>query len=307
IPPLAALVRRALRIAPERQLPRFAPERFSGWLRKQARGAGPLSAGSMQAALQTNGNPAAQVVLYVDTWSEHHYPAIAQAAYTLLGAAGYDVIVPPYTCCGRTFLSKGLLGEAKLAAERVFEQLGAHAARGTPIVGLEPSCILSFRDEYRDLTRHPQRAALARVVVTFEEFVAANVDRFGDVLDRQGQRQAPLPGDCHQKALAGSAATHTALALGGYDVREIDSGCCGMAGSFGYEAEHDAISRAMAERALLPAVRAAPDAVVIAAGVSCRQQIGDLAGRAAIHPAEALAQRVRHEPLAAAVATNAQY
>jgi Fe-S oxidoreductase len=242
-------------------------------------------------------------VLYVDTWSEHHYPAIAQSAHAVLSAAGYYVIVPAYVCCGRTFLRKGMLREAKLAAERVFAQLGTHVAHGTPIVGLEPSCILSFRDEYLDLIKHPQRSALTRVAVTFEEFVAAHAERFSGVFDARGELPALLHGHCHQKALVGTSAAHAALTLGGYAVHEVDSGCCGMAGSFGYEAEHDTISRAMAERALIPAIRAAPDAVVIAAGVSCRQQIGDLAGRAAIHPAEALAQRLRPEPLAARLAS----
>jgi Fe-S oxidoreductase len=182
IPPVAALVSRALRIAPKRHLPRFASERFSGLIRKQARRAELVSsargAGGSRALLNGHGGTDSTVVLYVDTWSEHHYPAIAQAAHAVLSAAGYAVIVPAYACCGRTFLSKGMLTEAKLAAERVFAALGEHVARGTPIIGLEPSCILSFRDEYLDLTKHPQRAGLAQVAVTFEEFVAANAGRF---------------------------------------------------------------------------------------------------------------------------------
>jgi FAD/FMN-containing dehydrogenase/Fe-S oxidoreductase len=291
IPPVAVLVGRALRIAPNRHLPRFAPERFTGWVRQQARRADAVSSANTASGNKRH-NPDSTVVLYVDTWSEHHYPAIAQAAYAVLSAAGYQVIVPGYACCGRTFLSKGMLAEAKLASERVFELLGEYVARGTPIIGLEPSCILSFRDEYLDLTKHPLRAGLAQVAVTFEEFVAANAGRFAGVLDARAAGQAVLHGHCHQKALTNMSAAHTALGLGGYDVHEVDSGCCGMAGSFGYEAEHDSISRAMADRALLPALRAATDAVVVAAGVSCRQQIGDLAGRAAIHPAEALAQRL---------------
>ena len=308
IPPVAALVSRALRLAPKRHLPRFAAERFSGQLRKQAKRADRVSAsGNRRALLNGNGDSTLTVVLYVDTWSEHHYPAIAQAAYDVLSAAGYAVIVPEYACCGRTFLSKGMLTEAKLASERVFAQLGEHIARGTPIIGLEPSCILSFRDEYLDLTKHPQRAGLAQLAVTFEEFVAANADRFARVLDAQSSGQALLHGHCHQKALTNMSAVHTALALGGYDVREADSGCCGMAGSFGYEAEHDTVSRAMAERVLLPAVRAAADALVIAAGVSCRQQIGDLTGRVAIHPAEALAQRLRHAPAERLTTNEASY
>jgi Fe-S oxidoreductase len=276
VPPAAAVVRRLLRIAPKRRLPRFG-QRFSQ--RKQ----------SPQPIAPTS----EQVVLYVDTWAEHHYPAIAQAAYDVLSRAGYDVVVPTYACCGRTFLSKGMLSEAKLAAERVFEQLGAYAERGIPIIGLEPSCILTFRDEYPELTRHPRRSDLAHAAVTFEEFVAANSERFSAVVDPQAHASAVLHGHCHQKALSGTTAAHATLALAGYQVHEADSGCCGMAGSFGYEAEHDQVSRAMGMRALIPAVQAEPDAVVVAAGVSCRQQIGDLAGRSALHPAQVLAARLK--------------
>lgn len=282
VPPVTAITSRILRIAPQRHLPRFAP-RFSNRKQEQA----------WRRPDRVPAEAVPQVVLYVDTWSEHHYPAIAQAAYDVLSKAGYDVIVPSYACCGRTFLSKGMLPEAKLAAERVFEQLGAYAERGIPIVGLEPSCILTFRDEYLELTKHPRRADLAHVAVTFEEFVTANADRFSAVLEQRSAGKVLLHGHCHQKALAGTSSAHAALALAGYDVHEADSGCCGMAGSFGYEAEHASISRAMAQRALIPAVLAEPDAVVVAAGVSCRQQIGDLAERVALHPAEALARRLR--------------
>ena len=300
VPPMAAIVSRTLRIAPQRHLPRFA-QRFSHRNRQHIRRDSSVSPNGDGIPPVVNADAAPQVVLYLDTWSEHHYPAIAQAAHDVLSKAGYDVIVPPYACCGRTFLSKGMLSEAKLAAERVFEQLGAYAERGIPIVGLEPSCILTFRDEYLELTKHPRRADLAHVAVTFEEFVAANADGFSAVLDPQMTGRVLLHGHCHQKALAGTSASHVALTLAGYDVHEVDSGCCGMAGSFGYEAEHDSISRAMAQRALIPAVRAETDAVVVAAGVSCRQQISDLAQRIAIHPAEALARRLRPEPLVATV------
>src|SRR5215207_5463370 len=122
-----------------------------------------------------------------------------------------------------------MLTAAKLAAERVFEQLGEHVARGTPIIGLEPSCILSFRDEYLDLTKHPKRAALSQLAVTFEEFVAANAGRFAEVLDGQPSSKALLHAHCHQKALTNVSAIHTTLGLGGYDVCEVDSGCRGMA------------------------------------------------------------------------------
>ncbi|MFL5807832.1 MAG: FAD-binding and (Fe-S)-binding domain-containing protein [Roseiflexaceae bacterium] len=274
IKPLAGLATRTLNLAPGRHLPRFALTRFS---RR------PLDAGIEGDA----------VVLYADTWAEHHAPQVAQAAHDVLRAAGYRVIVPPYACCGRTLLSKGLLTDAKAAAERALDRLAPYAEQGLPIVGLEPSCILAFRDEYLALTQHPARERVAQAAVTFEEFVAANAARFQSLLEGAPRRPALLHGHCHQKAQVGTRPAHTALALAGYDVHEVDSGCCGMAGSFGYEAEHGAISRAMAERALLPAVHAASaDTVIVAAGTSCRQQIADLAGRAAIHPAEALARRL---------------
>jgi FAD/FMN-containing dehydrogenase/Fe-S oxidoreductase len=285
-PPFDALARRTLGIAPGRRLPRFATKRF----RAPDNGGG-------HGGLGGHGGPALRVVLYIDTWAAHHYPRIAEAAYAVLRAAGYEVLVPEYVCCGRTLLSKGLLREAKLAAERVFERLGAYAAEGLPVVGLEPSCILAFRDEYLTLTRHPQRDALAAAALTFEEFVARNAGRFRAVFEATAAATEKPPlllhGHCHQKAQIGTRPAHLALAAAGYVVREVDSGCCGMAGSFGYEAEHDAASRAMAERALLPAVRACPpETTIVAAGVSCRQQIADLAGRRALHPAEALAARL---------------
>jgi FAD/FMN-containing dehydrogenase/Fe-S oxidoreductase len=286
--PLAALARRPAGVAPERHLPRFAPERFSRWLARSSptralRGSGP-------------GHESQKVVLYVDTWAEHHYPGVARDAHRVLSAAGFEVIVPEYVCCGRTLISGGLLDEAKLQAERVFARLGEYLSAGLPIVGLEPSCILTFRDEYLALTRHPRRQDLARQALTFEEFVARHEQRVAAVLDVGAGGQALLHGHCHQKAQVGTSAAHAALRAGGYAVAEVDSGCCGMAGSFGYEAAHYAVSKAMAERALIPAVRAAhTDTTVVAAGMSCRQQIADFAGRAALHPAEALAAHLSAE------------
>jgi FAD/FMN-containing dehydrogenase/Fe-S oxidoreductase len=274
VKPLAGLVGRVLRLAPERHLPRFTLNRFSRRPR------------------DSNAEGDA-VVLYADTWAEHHAPQVAQAAHNVLRAAGYRVIVPPYACCGRTLLSKGLLTNARATAEHALDLLAPYAEQGLPIVGLEPSCILAFRDEYLALTQHTARERVAQAALTFEEFVAANAARFESVLRDTPRRPALLHGHCHQKAQVGTRPAHAALTLAGYDVQEVDSGCCGMAGSFGYEAEHTAISRAMAERALLPAVRAAStESVIVAAGTSCRQQIADLAGRAAIHPAEALAYRL---------------
>ncbi|MEN9936552.1 MAG: hypothetical protein RLZZ387_3131 [Chloroflexota bacterium] len=294
--PLASLVSRALGVTPGRRLPAFAAQTFTRWVKGMQRQRDGAGSGELQ--LSSFGVHPSAVVLYADTWAEHHEPGVARAAYAVLRAAGYEVIVPEYACCGRTLLSKGFLPEAKLAAERVFERLAPYIERGIPIVGLEPSCVLTFRDEYLTLTRHPRRAELSLLAVTFEEFVARNAERFGAAFAGAPPAEAPpaealLHGHCHQKAQVGTGPARAALALAGYQVREVDSGCCGMAGSFGYEAEHASVSRAMAERALLPAVRAAGgDTCVVAAGTSCRHQIADLDGRRALHPAEALARRL---------------
>ncbi len=275
VPELERVVGKMMGIAPQRHLPRFATTDRVG-LRDRA-GLSP-------------------VVLYIDTWARHHYPQIGQAAYDVLTAAGYNVIVPEYVCCGRTYLSEGLLNDARDNAEQVLRVLGGYAEAGTPIIGLEPSCILSFRDEYPALTQHPARHALAKVACTFEEFVARHADIFAKVIVPQPSGTALLHGHCHQKAQSGTRAAHKTLALAGYQVSEPDSGCCGMAGSFGYEADHYDVSKAMAERVLIPAIQAtAVDTLVVAAGVSCRQQIQDFAGRPALHPAEVLAKQLRKD------------
>ena len=277
VPELERLAGKMIGIAPQRHLPGFATGVSNG-----------------SEVSRVSDVSASSVVLYVDTWARHHYPHIAQAAHKVLIAAGYNVIVPDYVCCGRTFLSEGLLNDAREQADQVLGVLGGYASAGTPIIGLEPSCILSFRDEYPALTQHPARMALAKVACTFEEFVASNAERFAPVIEPQDQRQALLHGHCHQKAQSGTQAAHQTLALAGYCITEPDSGCCGMAGSFGYEADHYEVSKAMAERVLIPAVQAtAADTMIVAAGVSCRQQIKDLAGRTALHPAEVLAARLR--------------
>ena len=274
---VGALMKRAIGVAQNRSLPKFAaPLNLSG----------PATATS---------SPDNKVVLYLDTWAHHHYPHIAEAAFNALNAAGFEVIVPDYVCCGRTFISKGLLNDARDSADAVVTALGAYAEQGIPVVGLEPSCILSFRDEYPALSTHEQRFVLAQRSFTFEEFVANHAERFKVVLPQDNVAQPVLlHGHCHQKAQVGTKPAHEALQLAGCVVNEVDSGCCGMAGSFGYEAEHYEVSTAMGERVLMPAVRAAgDDTLVVAAGVSCRQQIKDLTGREALHPAEVLWQRMQ--------------
>jgi Fe-S oxidoreductase len=215
------------------------------------------------------------------------------AAAELLAAAGFEVVAVAVDDDGRPAISKGLVDKAKAAARDVVERLAPFAEKGVPIVGLEPSSILSLRDEFLYLLPKGSPARpVADHTYTFEEFIAELADEGRLHLTfTEEPRHLLLHGHCHQKALVGTEPSKRILTLPpNYTVEEVDSGCCGMAGTFGYEAEHYEISRQMAERRLLPAVRAAaPSTIIVAAGLSCRQQIGHGEdGRAALHPAEVL-------------------
>lgn len=267
---------RGFRISRHRTLPTFASMPFTKWFRRRR----------VRRASQR------KVVLFNDTFTTYNEPHIAIAATEVLEAAGYEVILPGHKCCGRPMISKGLVKDARAAARHTVDRLAPYAALGLPIVGLEPSCLLSMRDEYLYLLPGDDRAAaVAERAVLFEEFLAS-LSEAGDLaLELTGDaRSVLLHGHCHQKALVGSKPSHRVLGLPhNYAVTEVDSGCCGMAGSFGYEAEHYDISLKMAERRLLPAVRATgEDTIVAAAGVSCRHQIRHGTGRTALHPAEVL-------------------
>jgi FAD/FMN-containing dehydrogenase/Fe-S oxidoreductase len=237
-----------------------------------------------------------EVVLFVDTFNRYFEPENARAAVRLLEAAGYRVHVaqPEFgqrpLCCGRTFLAAGLVDQARREARRVLAALKPWLDYGVPIVGLEPSCLYSFRDEYAVLL--PQEAnALAQNARLLEEFIVAEHDsgRFAPALQPL-EAQALLHGHCHQKAFGAMGDVERALRLvPGLQVSVVESSCCGMAGSFGYEAEHYEASMKMGELALLPAVRAArAGALLVADGTSCRAQIADGAGRRALHVARVL-------------------
>jgi Fe-S oxidoreductase len=238
-----------------------------------------------------------EVVLLVDTFNRYFEPENVRAAVRVLVAADYRVhIAQPDIenrplCCGRTFLTLGLVKEARREAQRTFEALRRWVDHGIPILGLEPSCLYTLRDEYPALL--PETQSLARRALLLEEFL--------DEERRAGHFAPafkPLPGDallhghCHQKAFAGMDAVRNVLGLvPGLRVATIEAGCCGMAGAFGYEAEHYEMSMKMAELGLLPAVRKAhADTLVIADGTSCRHQIADGTGRRALHVARVLEQ-----------------
>ena len=240
-----------------------------------------------------------EVVLFVDTFSRYFEPENARAALMVLDAAGYRVHVarPPGAhdqplCCGRTYLSAGLVDEARQEARRMVDALKPYVDSGMPILGLEPSCLFTMRDEFLSLLPGETTTALAKQAMLFEEFIAAESDAGRLKLDlKPVAKKALLHGHCHQKAFAVMGAVEKALRLvPGLDVSTGESSCCGMAGSFGYEAEHFEISMKMAEASLLPAVRRADaDTLVVADGTSCRHQIADGAQREAVHVARVLA------------------
>jgi FAD/FMN-containing dehydrogenase/Fe-S oxidoreductase len=244
------------------------------------------------------GGDGRDVVLFADTFTTWFEPDNARAAVAVLEAAGYRVhaAAPPdgrRLCCGRTFLSAGLVAEARREMQATLAALGPLVERGVPVVGLEPSCLLTMRDEFTALLPGGATDALAGQALLFEEFLWREhaAGRLRLPLRADGTRRALVHGHCHQKAFGAMAAVTGCLGLiPGLQAEVIESSCCGMAGAFGYEAEHHAISLQMAELTLLPAVRAAAaDTLIVADGTSCRQQIRDGSGREAVHAARLLA------------------
>jgi len=268
------LLERVAGIDRRRPLPKLAAATFTEWFRHHA----PPAAA-----------PRGEVVLFHDTFVTYNTPEIGRAAVELLEAAGYRVVLVDKKCCGRPLISKGMLAEARAHAAWNVGRLASYARRGVPIVGLEPSCLLTLRDESVDLLGTDDARTVARHAFLLEEFLARERARGLELRFSGSGRTALLHGHCHQKALVGTAPTVAALRWAGFRVEEVDSGCCGMAGSFGFEREHYDISVALGNRRLAPAVKAAAaDTVIVAPGVSCRQQIAHLAGRRALHPAEVL-------------------
>ena len=240
----------------------------------------------------------ATVVIFADTFSNNFEPEILHAARRVLTAAGHRVAVAwpnlgaQALCCGRTYLATGQVEKAKLEARRVIEALSPFVARGVPVVGLEPSCLFTLRDEFLAMGLGEAAARTAENALLFEEFLAREkkAGRLTLPLKPLAGKKAMLHGHCHQKAFGALTAVQEALALvPGLAVTPIESSCCGMAGSFGYEAEHYEASMAMGELSLLPAVRKADaDTLIVADGTSCRHQIADGADRQAIHVAQVL-------------------
>ena len=279
--PAAKAVMARIGVHPARSLPAYAPESFAAWFYRR------------QAQRPPGDAPHGPVILFHDTWVNFNETVVGQAVVQVLEAAGYAVqLAEGRKCCGRPLITGGQADKAKPWIDHNVALLAPFAKQGIPIVGVEPSCILTLRDEYLTLASDPARAALvASQAKTLDEFVAqaAAVGRFTPPL-KSSPRKALLHGHCHHKALVGNESSVAALRAAGYAVEVIPSGCCGMAGDFGYETDHYEVSRRIGEDRLFPAVRAAAaETVIVASGTSCRHQISDFTDRRPVHLAEALA------------------
>ncbi len=281
VPALRRLANRAAGFHPERSIPPLSTPTLRRWFEKRK-------------PRRSNGERR-KVYFFCDEFTNYNDADIGRAAIELLEGLGYEVVMPRHPESGRASLSKGFLRRAREFARtnvRIFAPL---VSEETPLLGVEPSAILTFRDEYPDLLRGEEQKAANKLganALQIDEFVAREIDagRIRPEHFREGSREILLHGHCHQKALASQTPTVRMLELPkGHRVRLIPSGCCGMAGSFGYEAEHYDVSMRIGELVLFPRVRETPDEITIAApGTSCRHQILDGTGRRSLHPVQIL-------------------
>jgi FAD/FMN-containing dehydrogenase/Fe-S oxidoreductase len=261
-----------------RTLPTFERNNLRKWFRKHT--------------LDPRAGTVGTVVLLDDCFTTYNTPSVGRAAVRVLEAAGYRVELAGLACCGRPAISKGLLPLGRALARENVEKLIGKVRKGVPIVGCEPSCLLTLVDEYRDFRLGPDAGLVASAAMLVDAFVADPARApLPDLKPREGR--VLVHGHCQQKALVGTAGTLAALRrIPDLEVKELDSGCCGMAGSFGYERGHYDVSVALANRVLLPAAAADPKARLIAPGFSCRSQVHGLAGIDAWHPIEVLAEQL---------------
>jgi Fe-S oxidoreductase len=276
-PGLAPAGKRLAGLAVEREAPRFARQTFTSWFSARPR---PAVAAAGQ-----------RVLLWPDTFTNLFEPDIGRAAVTVLEAAGFAIELPRRRlCCGRPLYDFGMLGPARRVLRRVLGALSPEIEAGVPVVVLEPSCASVFRDELRKLLPHDEHA---RRLVSQTFLLDELLERYAPGWQPPALgRRALMHGHCHQEAVMGLEGERALLARAGVDVELLNSGCCGMAGSFGYlEGDPYEVSIAAGERVLLPAVRAsAPDTLVVADGFSCRTQIAACTDRRAIHSVQVLQQ-----------------
>ena len=276
LPGLSHVMRTLLGIAPERKLPRFAPYTFRRW----------ASRNHVPGPLAPDGRT---VLLWVDTFNNHFHPETARAAYTVLTDAGFRVSIPPGgLCCGRPLYDFGMIDRARRYLEKILAALGPYLDAGTPMVVLEPGCASVFRDELRGLFPHDDRAQrLSSQTFLLSEFLERPASEYQAP---RMSRKILLHGHCHQKSLMKMGHAESLLRRMGAQVETPDTGCCGMAGSFGFEKEKYKVSQAIGERVLLPAVRkASADTIIVSDGFSCREQIFQATGKKALHLAEVIA------------------
>lgn len=269
VPAVASLAKRLGGISQERELPLFAPKTFRRRFRERA-------------VVNLDGP---RVILWPDTFNDHFHPEVAMAATEVLEAAGYRVTLPEASvCCGRPLYDYGMLPTAKALLRRTLDVLGDAIDQGVPVVGLEPSCLAVFRDELPGLFPDDERARkLANQSLLFSEFL----ERHASDLEFGGlEGRALVQIHCHQHGVLGTEADRRLFSRMGLDAELLPSGCCGMAGSFGFEEDKAALSHQMGERALFPAVRGGPDAWVVADGFSCKTQIAQGTGRRSRHIAQ---------------------
>ena len=284
VPVLRRVAERAVGISRHRRLPRFERDNLVRWSRRR---------------LRRTGAPQGTVTWLADSFTSYTEPHIGKAAIGLLQEAGWDVELASAGCCGRSALSKGLVDEAAAKAKAMVTGLSRDTVPGSPIVGCEPSCLFTLRDEHLTmLPGDPEVEAVAARVRQVEELLTEAIDDGRLVLAEDSWlagRRVVYHGHCHQKAEVGTAATVALLRrIPGVELVELDAGCCGMAGSFGYEAEHYAISMEVGRDRLFPAIEAeGPDTVIAATGTSCREQIFSGTERNAWHPVELVAQALR--------------
>ena len=300
--PLGKLAATVLGIHPKRSLPPFARQTLPKWFESRrmnppisplrdggvGQASSPLTKGGLEEGSSTKER---KVVLFNDTFMNYNYPQVGKAAVELLEAAGFQVELANARCCGRPMISNGLLEEAAANARHNVDLLHAYTEQGIPIIGCEPSCLLTFRDEYPELLKDEKSRQVAEHTYLVEEFLMMLQEKGDLQLEFQDvSKKVLFHGHCHQKALAGTNSSLAALRLPpGYQVELVNAGCCGMAGAFGFEREHYKISMDIGGQALFPAVTA-KDAEweVAVTGVSCRQQIEDGTGRSAKHLVEIL-------------------
>jgi FAD/FMN-containing dehydrogenase/Fe-S oxidoreductase len=272
-------------VAPQRDIPRFAPKTFKAWF-------------FARAPRNPSGPP---VILWPDTFNNHFHPDVARAATEFLEGAGWRVIVPRAAlCCGRPLYDYGMLDTARRWLRRILNELRDEIRAGIPMIGLEPSCVATFRDEMCALMPNDNDAErLARQTFLLSEFIERYMP---DQPLPQLHRHALVHGHCHHKAVMKFDAEERVLKRMGLDCEVLDAGCCGMAGAFGFEKEHYEVSIACGERKLLPQVRAAAsDTLIVADGFSCREQIAQTTPRRAVHLAHLLAMGTKID--ASAIAT----